>query len=184
MGTLVQTANLDSLSIDEVADLLDVDERTIRNWLEKKEMPSKKDGRYRRFAWSVVLPWYVRMMAEADGNRRKSAADEDTDGKEKLDGAILRRTISEADLIELNLAARRGQVVAVEDVSKSLSDVAKNLQIEILGWPTNIVGRIFGIRDRNQLFAILTESARELCTRLAGVGEALPDPELEAATDA
>jgi hypothetical protein len=51
-----------------------------------------------------------------------------------------------------------------------MQDTAKNLQVEILGWPTLMIGRIYGMRDRNQLFALLTSSARDLCTRLAGVG--------------
>lgn len=177
MGKLVQTANLDALTIDEVADLLLVTDRTVRNWLDKKEMPSVSGGRGRRFDWSVVLPWYVRMMADADGNRRKSGNEDEGDDYKRLSHANLRRTIAEADLRELDLAARRGQVVAVEDVARNLTDVAKSLQIEILGWPTRIVGRIFGMRDRNQLFSVLTESARELCTRLAGVGDPQPVPE-------
>jgi excisionase family DNA binding protein len=170
--------DFDFMTIDDVAELLDVQDRTIRNWMKLRGMPSTSDERGRRFNWRQVLPWYVKMMADLDGNRGKNPeappAGEDSEPGETFDAALCRKTIAEADLKQLDLAVRRGQVVAIDDVSRTLQDVAKNLQTELLGWPTLMIGRIFGMRDRNQLFATLTDSARELCTRLAGVG-APPD---------
>lgn len=185
-----QPAKPDFLTIDEVAERLLVVDRTIRNWLKDKAMPSTVVPNGRRFVWADVLPWYVNMRAEEDGNARKSllhwpssepmSPPEDDEIKKenarvgilRKTGAeaLLRKTIAEADLKELELGERRRQVVAVEDVSRVMQDTAKNLQVEILGWPTLMIGRIHGVRDRNQLFALLTASARDLCTRLAGVG--------------
>jgi hypothetical protein len=182
-----QPAKCDFLAINDVAELLLVTDRTIRNWLKDKAMPSTSDERGRRFVWADVLPWYVKMRAEEDGNARKSllagsVTDPTSEPQEDLEDlrvmllrktgreALLRKVIAEADLKELELGERRRQVVAVEDVSRVMQDTAKNLQVEILGWPTLMIGRIYGMRDRNQLFALLTSSARDLCTRLAGVG--------------
>jgi excisionase family DNA binding protein len=189
MAKSKQPAKCDFLSINDVAELLLVTDRTVRNWLKDKAMPSTSDERGRRFVWADVLPWYVKMRAEEDGNARKSLLnwptaeparppEDDEIHKEharvgllRKTGAeaLLRKTIAEADLKELELGERRRQVVAVEDVSRVMQDTAKNLQIEILGWPTLMIGRIYGVRDRNQLFSLLTTSARDLCTRLAGV---------------
>ena len=177
------TSETEFFAIDDVAALLFVDERTIRNWINAKGMPSVKDERSRRFIWFDVLPWYVKMRAEEDGNRRKSSAPAghlpfpQPDGEDLQEGIVqaqLRLTVAQADIAELNLAVRRGQVVAIEDVAKTLTDVAASLKQEILGWPTVMIGRIFGMRDRSQLFNTLTESARELCTRLAALGPAEP----------
>ena len=88
--------------------------------------------------------------------------------------AVLRNAIASADLRELELAERRGQVVAVDDVARTMQDTAKNLQTKILGWPTLMIGRVFGLRDRNQLFGVLTSSARDLCADLAS-GSKAPD---------
>ena len=190
MSKSKQPVKCDFLSINDVAELLLVTDRTIRNWLKDKAMPSTSDERGRRFVWADVLPWYVKMRAEEDGNPRKSLLswpgteptsppEDDEIQKEyarvgilRKTGAeaLLRKTIAEADLKELELGERRRQVVAVEDVSRVMQDTAKNLQVEILGWPTLMIGQIYGMRDRNQLFALLTSSARGLCTRLAGVG--------------
>jgi excisionase family DNA binding protein len=190
MTKLRQPTKPDFLTIDEVAERLLVVDRTIRNWLKDKAMPSTVVPNGRRFVWADVLPWYVKMRADEDGNARKSLLhwplteptsqpDDDEIQKEtarvgilRKTGAeaLLRKTIAEADLKELELGERRRQVVAVEDVSRVMQDTAKNLQVEILGWPTLMIGRIHGMRDRNQLFAVLTASARDLCTRLAGVG--------------
>jgi phage terminase Nu1 subunit (DNA packaging protein) len=169
--------DFDILETDDVAELLLVTDRTIRNWLKSRNMPSISDDRGRRFQWSAVLPWYVKMMAEADGNRRNPPQvirhdypSEDLVAGEDIDAALLRKTIAEADLKELELATRRAQVVAIDDVTRTVQDLATSLRTELTGWPTLMIGRIFGMRDRNQLFAVLTSSARELCTRLAGVG--------------
>jgi phage terminase Nu1 subunit (DNA packaging protein) len=165
------------MTIGDVAELLDVQDRTVRNWMKLKGMPSTSDERGRRFNWRLVLPWYVKMMAELDGNRRNSPLivrhldpSEDLVAGEGIDEALLRKTIAEADLKELDLAVRRAQVVAIDDVTRTVQDLATNLRTELTGWPTLMIGRIFGMRDRNQLFAVLTASARELCTRLATVG--------------
>jgi excisionase family DNA binding protein len=190
MAKSKQPEKRDFLTIDEVAERLLVVDRTIRNWLKDKAMPSTVVPNGRRFVWADVLPWYVKMKADEDGNARKSVLnwqatepatqpEDDEIRKEQLrigllrktgGEALLRKAVAEADLKELELGERRRQVVAVEDVSRVMQDTAKNLQVEILGWPTLMIGRIYGMRDRNQLFALLTSSSRDLCTRLAGVG--------------
>jgi phage terminase Nu1 subunit (DNA packaging protein) len=191
MPKVKQPAKHDALAIDDVAELLMCDPRTIRNWLKDRAMPSVKDERGRRFTWSEVLPWYVKMKADDDGNARKKVLawpppapiaepthspewDETYAERVRQDllrkagaEAVLRAAIATADLRELELAERRGQVVAVEDVSRAMQDTSKNLQTKILGWPTLMIGRVFGVRDRNQLFGVLTSSARALCSDLA-----------------
>lgn len=175
MAKSKEPAKFEVLAIDDVAAMLMVSDRTIRNWLKDKDMPSISDERGRRFDWSKVLPWYVKMRAEEGGSERKPEAPttwEDIERpqmKENFDQALCRKTIAEADLKELELASKRRDVVAVADVSRIMQDVSKNLQIEILGWPTLMIGQIFGQRDRNRLFEILTRSAKELCTRLVHV---------------
>lgn len=184
MATPKKVEKDELLTIEGVAKLLFVTDRTIRNWLSEKDMPSISDKGGRRFRWFDVLPWYVAMRAEESGNGRKSGPaqtepDEGDGGqggydiKIKLDKANYRRAIADADLKELELAERRGQVIAVADATRSLQEAAKTLQVEILAWPTVMVGRIFGVRDRTQLLGLLTSSARELCTRLATIA---PEP--------
>jgi phage terminase Nu1 subunit (DNA packaging protein) len=183
MAKSKEPAKFEVLAIDDVAAMLMVSDRTIRNWLKDKDMPSISDERGRRFNWSQVLPWYVKMRAEEGGSERKPEAPttwEDIERPqqpaETFGQALCRKTIAEADLKELDLATRRGEVVAIADAARAMQDTAKNLQIEILGWPTLMIGQIFGQRDRNRLFDILTRSARDLCTRLAGVQTSAPQP--------
>lgn len=174
MAKTKETANFEVLAIDDVAAMLMVSDRTIRNWLKDKDMPSISDERGRRFEWAKVLPWYVKMRSEEGGSERKPAAETTWDDiqrpeKENFDQALCRKTIAEADLKELELAAKRRQVIAVEDVGRVMQDVSKNLQIEILGWPTLMISQIFGQKDRNRLFDILTRSSKDLCLRLSTV---------------
>jgi phage terminase Nu1 subunit (DNA packaging protein) len=181
------------LDTEDVAELLLVDPRTIRNWLNQKGMPSISDERGRRFEWSKVLPWYVKMKAEQDGNGRKSnltpvsspkksttVTDDLVVPPETFDAALTRKTIAEADLKELDLATRRREVVAVADAGRMMQDTVASLRTEILAWPTVMIGRVFGVKDRNQLFSVLTASARDLCGRLSRINPAAAPSEVAA----
>ena len=177
------------LSAADIAELLGKSERTISNWLRDKHLPFKEERSGRRFVWLDVLEWYVQMRAEEFGNAgnltpirapriSELATDEETGEmeepkEESFREALTRKTIAEADLKELELATKRAEVVALEDVERRLADVSNALRTKILGWPTRMIGRVFGVKDRNQLFSILTHSSIDLCNELIleGSGE-------------
>ena len=68
------------------------------------------------------------------------------------------------------MAQERGQVVAVTDVEKSVAAVATALKQAILGMPAKLVTRLYGVRDKNAIRAILDSEARDLCIKLATIG--------------
>jgi hypothetical protein len=71
----------------------------------------------------------------------------------------------------LKLAQERGEVVAVSDVQRSIETVASSLKTAILAWPSKLITRLYGVKDRNQMRAILEKESRELCNQLASVGQ-------------
>ena len=60
--------NFDVLTAADVADLLMVTEKTVRNWMNKNGLPSVDGGRGRTMKWRDVLEWYVRYRGNEDGN--------------------------------------------------------------------------------------------------------------------
>src|SRR5690242_5767022 len=115
--------NFDTLTAADVADLLFVSEKTVRNWMNKNDLPSTDSGRGRLLSWRTTLEWYVAYRQKEAGNvgsqssRRSNPAD--AEPQESLTSAMRRRAVAEADLKELELAAERGKVVAVRDVERS-----------------------------------------------------------------
>ena len=97
--------------------------------------------------------------------------------EETYNDALTRKTIADANLRELELAVERGEVVAVADVEQSIAKVATSLKTAILALPAKLVTRLYGVKDRNAMRAILDIEARDLCAKLATIGqESAPEP--------
>lgn len=165
--------NYEALDTESVADLLGVSARQVRNWAKDKGLPSKDDPRGRRFIWRDTLEWYISYRAEKDGSRGSqqsaSAPESDTDNAETFDQALTRKTIADANLKELELATKRGQVVAIADAQRAIEVVSKNVQQKLLSVPAKLTGRLMGVADRNRIHAILEVEMKQQCTELAGI---------------
>ena len=117
--------------------------------------------------------------AGSPGSRSASASDPTS--VPDLKHSEARRAKTMADLKDIDLQQRLGQLVPIDDVASTLQDVAKGLQTEILGFPSRVVEQILAIRERPELFAFLTAEAATLCTRLStlriGSADDLAEPE-------
>jgi len=164
--------NFSALDTEDIAMLLGVSSRMIRNYVRDKDLPSKEDGRGRRFNWPDVLEWYVRYRAEMSGSDGSEAEESGGEGDEwqteTMEQAELRKTIAEADLKELELARGRGQVVAIQDVQRTMANLAKAIQTKILAWPSKLAMKMAG-KPREQIRAILDHDARQICHELATI---------------
>lgn len=158
----------EALDTETVAELLGVTARQVRNWVKDKGLPSRDDARGRRFIWRDTLEWYVSYRAEKDGSRGSQAPPEPAaDETESLEEATTRKTIAEADLKELELATKRGEVVAIADAERTIATIAKNIQQKLLAVASKLTSRLVGTTDRNRINAILDGEMRSLCAELA-----------------
>lgn len=175
--------NLKALDTDDVAALLGVSDRQVRNYVKHKGLPAEESAHGYKFIWSDVLEWYVLFRLEKTGNRGTPPPDDPLEQQESFAAATTRKTIAEADLKELELAMKRGQVVAVADVQRTMANVAKAMQTKILSWPTKLAGRLVGLKEREQFRHVLDRDARQLCHDLSAIN-AKPvtdlQPEVEA----
>ena len=188
MSKTENATNFDTLTPADVAELLDVSEKTVRNWMNKCELPFTEGARGRVMKWSDAREWYVLRRIEdsgklgKSGNSVKKTAPAMEPGApagsdETYNEALTRKTIADANLRELELAAERGDVVAVADVEQSIAKVATSLKTAILALPAKLVTRLYGVKDRNAMRAILDIEARDLCAKLATIGqESAPEP--------
>lgn len=64
-----------TLSVQDVAAFLNVDERTIRRGIERGQVPGKKIGRI----WRIPRTYVLEFTQPADGNNEQAQADERSD---------------------------------------------------------------------------------------------------------
>lgn len=163
------------MDAETVAGLLDVSTRQISNYVKLKGLPSYGDGRNRTFVWAEVLEWYVNYKVSIDRYLGDAGTPVDVEealtsgkrGSEDLKISERRRNSAMADLKEIELDRVRGTLVPMADVSRVLQDVAKGLQVEILGFPTRVSGPALACRTQPELFEFLTGECNQICTRLS-----------------
>ena len=168
MGKAMEYGALDA---ETIADLLGVTTRQVSNYCKQRDLPSHGEGRQRTFVWKEVLAWWVDYQVSlgrhAGSGGSHTASDDEATSVPDIKHSTARKEKALADMKEIDLQKRLGQVVAMDDVARILQDVAKGLQTEILGLPSKLVEQILVLRDRNDLFVFLTDESRALCTRLA-----------------
>jgi excisionase family DNA binding protein len=163
-----------AMSVSDVAELLGLTDRQVRNLINDKGLPATNDGRGFVLDWPTTLEWYAGYRSTQKcgngGNRRPETGQNDEDEQpETFNEAILRKTRAEADLKELQLARERGEVAAIADVERVLTGANKAIQTRILALPASLSTQLLGIDDRNRIFTILDRSMRELLTNLARI---------------
>jgi hypothetical protein len=180
--------NYSALPVTDVAELLGVTPRQVRNWIVDKGLPAKNDPRGRMLDWPITLQWFVAYrIAENGGNggnrRPGNASDGSEIPDETLDQAILRKTKAEADLKELQLARERCEAAAISDVEKALATANASTKTLIQALPSRLSTQLLGIDDRARLYAILERETNGLLGNLASVGSVLEAGQKKASED-
>lgn len=124
--------NYSVLTVTDVAELLSLTVRQVRNLINDKGLPAKSESRGFTLDWPTTLEWYVRYRSGQKVGNRGNLGDENgltepDEPLETLDQAILRKTKAEADLKELQLARERGEVAAIGDVERVLTSANKSI---------------------------------------------------------
>lgn len=118
----------------EIAFLLDVDVRTITNYVnEHADFPSRVSGKRRTFPVQRCIAWArERAVAEALAKAAPPPPPEEGSG---LLAAELRKAVADAELAELKAAKLRGDVVAVQAAAKEIRDAFSRVRARLLSTP-------------------------------------------------
>jgi terminase small subunit / prophage DNA-packing protein len=162
--------NLEAMTAVEFGKFVGVSEKTVRNWMNNNGLPFSEAGRGRVIESVAAVRWYVGYCHGSDGKSVKNSAPvPELEDSEDYGAALARKTRAEADLKELQLAERRGQVASIEDVEKvvTASSLATKTQIE--GLPAKLATQLVGIDDRNTVQKLLAREMSQLLTNLASI---------------
>ena len=162
--------NHEAMDADTVAGLLDVSTRQLRNYC-NLGCPYDERERKRYFDWPKVLAWYVAFKSggvpaeAADGDEE---ADEPGPGrKENQTQANLRKTRAEADLKQLVLAQKRGQVIGIDEARQILDRMFGNLKAQLLSAAPLLNTQLEGEADSIAREAAIRLFMEQLCQELA-----------------
>ena len=123
-----------SLSQAELAKILDLTSKTISNYLKSGEESGNPFPRFGgvgvkgyRYNLTQVINWLIG-TAEAKALARATREDDTTQAE-----ATRRKTMADAQLKELELAHRSGELLAVEDVERTWTGALSQFRATLLG---------------------------------------------------
>ena len=127
--------NLDKLKQKEVAALLSVEDRTIRNY-EKEEdpIPSHSDGKVKYYLWMEVLAWrdrrrHASLLAQVGGREEVAVV-------EKRERALLLR--AQREIAEMQAAEKRKETVSIQDAQKMVADIITPARLTLRALPARL----------------------------------------------
>jgi phage terminase Nu1 subunit (DNA packaging protein) len=109
-----------------------------------------------------VLDWYIAHLEK----RLNGESDEDTDNVAQRKHE-LRLLAARADLQELDLAAKRRDLVAVADVEKQMTDLVITTKARILSVPARLASDLVGEQSRVMIQAKVEKALKEALSHLA-----------------
>lgn len=128
-------------------------------------MPRELRGKY---DLDKAARWYIRYLQAAI---EKRAIPMDGDELVSEQKERVRKLRLNADLKEIELARERGQLVAVEDVEKELSDLVLTTKARIMAVAPRLAPELLGETSRVMAQAKIEKALKESLAQLASKGE-------------
>jgi phage terminase Nu1 subunit (DNA packaging protein) len=151
-------------NITAIAERLKLTPRRIQQ-LVGEGLPRVTRGKY---DVDQVLDWYIEKL------EKQLAGETDENGAAaKRYNEELRLISARADEQELNLAARRRELVAIADVEKEMTDLVATTKARILTVPARVAPDLIGEQSRVMVQAKLEKALKEALAHLA---EGAPAP--------
>lgn len=156
----------ETVSTAELARAFGVDERTIRNWV-ALGCPQRMRSKRPAYMLSEVIAW------------RRKQDQIDARGSEKPDLAAeqARKLRADADLAELKVQERRGELVPAADVERQMERLCGTLRSRVLGVRGRWAPRILGLGTMPDATRVLDELANDVLEALRSAGDELTSDE-------
>lgn len=168
------------LTKDELAERFGVDVRTVTNRV-AAGMPERRRSGKPVFSWPDCFAWWEQSIRDDMRATRHAGGDEDK--KQSLADARLRSALAEAETAELDLAARRGELVPVEFMRTEFERIAQSLRARLLSLPQSWAQRLGACVTTTDRQIELQDAINELMPVLAELATSEPDDLAEESPD-
>lgn len=129
-------------------------------------LPRELRGKYDQ---DKATRWYIRYLQAAIEKRAIPMEGDELVSEQKQ---RVRKMKADADLKEIELAKQRGQLVAIEDVEKDMSDLVLTTKARIMAVAPRLAPDLLGETSRVMVQAKLEKALKEALAQLASRSEA------------
>lgn len=131
-------------------------------------LPRKGEGNEARYVWPLIQRWYMDWKFEEG---RRSVRPED------YEEAKARKMMAEAELAELDLAIRRGELMTVAVAEKRIAEAFDRVAAQLKAAPTRHAHDIIGIQTLPEAEARMKRALSETQSELAAAEDVPADVE-------
>lgn len=149
------------LTITEAADEMDYSVRQLQEYAKRPGCPRRKRGASWEYEWPAFNR-FVREAAVADAVERVKPAD--------FEEARARKEAANAELAELDLAERRGQLVTREGARKAMASLCERVRARLVTLPPKVAPLVVGCDTVPQAQRELERAVEEVLAELRGEG--------------
>jgi phage terminase Nu1 subunit (DNA packaging protein) len=148
------------VNITKVASALNLSEQRVQQ-LVKEGLPREARGQYDPVK---CLLWYVRYLQKALERRAVPTLDGGFVGEREERVRLLR---ADADLREMELAEKRGKLVAIQDVEMEMTDLILTTKSRVLAVASRVAPELLGLTSRVMAHAIVEKGLKEALLQLS-----------------
>jgi phage terminase Nu1 subunit (DNA packaging protein) len=149
------------IGIKQVASVLNLTASRIQQ-LVQEGLPKKLRGKYDQ---DECTGWYIRYLQALV--EKKAIVDEGGQIFKSEREERLRLLTADADLRELDLARKRGQLVSIEDVEHEMTDLILVTKARILAVGARVAPELVGENSRVMIQAVIEKAHKEALSHLA-----------------
>jgi len=149
------------VTIRQVAEILNLTPRRVQQ-LVQEGLPLKVRGKYDQ---DLCVGWYIRYLQALV--EKKIILDSGGAVLANERDERLRLLRADADLREIELARKRGQLVAIEDVEHEMTDLILVTKARVLAVGARVAPELVGETSRVMIQAVIEKAHKEALTQLA-----------------
>lgn len=166
--------NLERLKQKDLAELLGIDERSIRK-IAPEGLPSHGTGKDLFYSWAEVRTWWIDRQVRVTLIGRAGATTTKEELKERA-ALEQRKLVAETEFAEMKTAKAAGLLVDAEEAEKTWADFLSGLKTNLLSFPDRVAPKLDGSMSLAETVAVLQEeiakSLRDIVLAEGGDGAA------------
>jgi len=152
------------INVKEMAKAIHLDKRSVQRLVKDSGMPRAKKGLYDKDKCTF---WYVCFLQRSLEKRAVPTGDGNYSG---LTDERVRSVRADAEMKEIELAEKRGELVPIRQVMKVFVDLVHMTKARVMATPPRIAPEIMGETSRVMIQAIVEKQLKAALNHLADDG--------------
>ncbi len=155
------------LSINQVALLLDVTTRTIKNYADSGNILTSSNGKQNDYDVISALLYKISLLEEKI--TQLDLKSKEKSSYQRIQDAKLKKAELEAERLEFLLGVEKGKYVIADEIGKAWDKIILTIKYKLLALPNNLSPQLINRDDPNKIYVILEKYVYEIL-------EVLSDP--------